>query len=299
MLKEYETKFVIGEIVKFFVGDDPYAGEIEEILEDKYQRNHFKYVIFSGGHNFIRFENEIEPYETEIDENYICDDCLLSNILDDVEEGSITANEAREVLGLEMIELEEVSVRNISAGNMVLTEDGKTSFPLDTGSFRISTEDGSWTWIENEAELNEYAEYKTAGNAYFSIFPDDEHDDAVHIEIDPTWLWTNDDIDELIEQLNLAKIGNSNNDYRVEEVVDYDLKESTAVSLFKFEDGVMKLNYNKSSNSEKEIFVVKTPYYYSEEEQKNLKEYIEKPFNNAGRNVEILILPDSIKISDI
>lgn len=197
-------------------------------------------------------KEEIYDYLTFGQHNDICDDCLLSLILDDVEEGELTANEAREILGLETV---------------------------------------------NE-ELEDY-EYKTAGNAYFSIFPDDEHDDAVHIEIDPTWLWTNDDIDELIEQLNLAK--------RIPKLIpgpDFDPYETTFTEYTKWASTSVKALvelYDKLNipSQEKEVFVVKTPYNYSEEDCTKLKEYIEKPFTNAGRNVEILILPNYIKISDI
>lgn len=184
MLKEYETKFVIGERVKFFVGDEPYIGKIAEAILDKYSGNQFKYEIVSGDHTFVRWEGKIEPYETEIDENYICDDCLLSHILDDVEEGELTANEAREILGLETV----------------------------------------------DEELEDY-EFKTAGNAYFSIFPDDEHEDSVHIEINPSWLWTNDDIDELIEQLKLAKKRNSKFSLEGEESDQLKLIEQQLINL--------------------------------------------------------------------
>lgn len=227
MLKEYETKFWIGEIVKFYVDDEPYIGEIAEAILDKYNGNQFRYEINSGDHTFVRRENEIEPYETEIDEPYICDNCLLSLILDDVEEGELTANEAREILGLETI---------------------------------------------NE-ELENY-EFKTAGNAYFSIFPDDEHEDAVHIEIDPTWLWINDDIDELISQLNWVKARNSNNDFRVDEKVSYD-----------------KVKENKP------VLVVTTPTALSDLVSERLSEKVKAVMSLAGIAPEVLVLEDGTKIN--
>lgn len=71
--------------------------------------------------------------------------------------------------------------------------DGAWSFNLNTGEYTVIVDDPELD--ENTVEL-----FKTKGNAYYSVF-EDEEEEALRIEIDPEWLWSKEDIHELIGKL--------------------------------------------------------------------------------------------------
>ena len=56
----------------------------------------------------------------------------------------------------------------------------------------------------HEPEIEEDHSFFTTNDAEFSIFPDDENPEQIHIEIKPDYVWNKDDVWELIAELLYA-----------------------------------------------------------------------------------------------
>lgn len=89
----------------------------------------------------------------------------------------------------------------VSAGK-IESQDGSHGVNLNTGSF----------WYSSEPEVEyEETEFETINGCEYSIFEDDEIEDSYHIEIDPDWTWSKDDVWDLIQKL-LYTIGEIDED---------------------------------------------------------------------------------------
>lgn len=146
---------------------------------------------------------------------------------------------------------------NLCVGSPVL----KDPLPLDTSYLNHPCEINlDWSILDNTEDDVQ----KTEGHAEFTIFDDDE-DDAIHIQIDPAFAWSKDDVWELIGELL----------YRVGEID---------------EDGNVA-----GHNAEKPLYVIECPGPISDEQVAIIKRNVEITLNKANIDAVPIILADGIK----
>lgn len=148
-------------------------------------------------------------------------------------------------------------------GNLCFCSD-VASKPLVLDRYSCENEEVSLTWTPLVEEDAEDDVQKTEGHAEFTIFDDDE-DDAIHIQIDPAFAWSKDDVWELIGELL----------YRVGEID---------------EDGNVA-----GHNAEKPLYVIECPGPISNEQVAIIKRNVEITLNKANIDAVPIILADGIK----
>lgn len=129
------------------------------------------------------------------------------------------------------------------------------------GSLTVNLNDGTFSY--SEVEYPE-TEFRTDSGCEYSIFEDDEEAETFHIEIDPDWLWTKDDVWELIQKL-LYTIGE----------VD--------------EDGELV-----GKEPEKQLFIISTPGAISEETGNAIGRHAKEALEKANIDAVPLILSDGL-----
>lgn len=78
-------------------------------------------------------------------------------------------------------------------------------FENEYGTFTIDPETGALYWISDDIDPEDTDNVLvTEGGAEYSIFPDDEEDDLIHIEIQPDFVWDKEDVWELVDRLLFA-----------------------------------------------------------------------------------------------
>lgn len=78
-------------------------------------------------------------------------------------------------------------------------------FENEYGMFTIDPETGALYLISDEIDPEDADDVLvTEGGAEYSIFPDDEEDDLIHIEINPDFVWDKEDVWELVDRLLFA-----------------------------------------------------------------------------------------------
>lgn len=146
---------------------------------------------------------------------------------------------------------------NLCVSSQLLTE----PFKLDLYSDDNGEINFDWSILDTPEDDVQ----KTEGHAEFTIFDDDE-DDAIHIQIDPAFAWSKDDVWELIGELL----------YRVGEID---------------EDGNVAGN-NVQNREPKPLFVVTVDNVLSKETHEIISNEIRKTLRQANIDAEPLILPE-------
>lgn len=173
---------------------------------------------------------------------------------------------------------------------------------------------------QEEAET----EFKTNNHCLYSIFPDDENEDAVHIEINPDWYWDKEDVWELIGQL-LYSVGEMDKEGNLigigEEVIsNAKITSSDGLSSFDLDNGIISLkiqdDYSEfvtreefietvaeletelsllsNKQNAKPLFIMTTPASVSDETLNRLTEHVKKVLKEADIDAVPLMLADGL-----
>lgn len=137
-------------------------------------------------------------------------------------------------------------------------------FENEYGSFGIDPETAAFYWEATGFEEADDLQV-TEGGAEYSIFEDDELDDALHIEISPDFVWSKEDVWELVEEL-LYKIGE----------ID---EEGNLIG----------------AHAEKPLYVIECPGSISYEQAVSIEENAKLALAKANIDAVTLILSDGIK----
>src|SRR5215217_2031326 len=140
------------------------------------------------------------------------------------------------------------------------SQDGSHGVDLNTGSFWYSVE----PTLDSEVEYEE-TEFETYNGCEYSIFEDDEIEDAYHIEIDPDWTWNKDDVWDLIQKL-LYTIGEIDEDNKL-----------------------------VGEGPEKQLFIITTPGSISKETGDLIGLHAKEALEKANIDAVPLILSDGLK----
>lgn len=143
---------------------------------------------------------------------------------------------------------------------MMTNENGTILIDLESGTFAFACNDADCDCHEDLEET----EFETVNGCEYSVFEDDETEETFHIEVDPDWLWSKDDVWDLVQTL-LYKIGE----------ID--------------EDGDLIGN-----GPEKPLFVVTAPGSISEENAKDIKKRVRKALEEANIDASPLILEEGL-----
>lgn len=161
-------------------------------------------------------KNTYKAYTTDLESKFGAGELVLFLFRGDLVDGIVTDASFYHINNEFMYTIEheyngEIIYNNISESNLVTPADFLS--PNDNELSETEKEE-ELEWLNSTQEnyicdecLDEIlrdslddTEQLTSGNCLYTIFPDDE-DPAVHIEIDLNYLWTSDDIWELIDDL--------------------------------------------------------------------------------------------------
>lgn len=168
-------------------------------------------------------------------------------------------------------------------------ENARSGFDLENGNF----------WIEIDSPSEEIeTEFFTRNGCEFSIFDDDEEDDIIHIEIDPDYMWSKEDVWELIGQLlysvgEMDKKGNLLNREEQDCSCKNEIEEFLSILMPTITGKLEAIDEAISKLEAKNLNVVNNiDFDVTQEELKNMvswiskttREYIEE-FNNSKSKV--------------
>jgi hypothetical protein len=145
-LKEYKTKFTVGDSVVFCHNNMLFRGKVDvAILSTTYKEDVILYWVSSGGVQFKKREDELI---SELE--YLHPDIGLKEIKPDAK------------------------ISNFNKAVPFL-----------------------WPDIEEEPQT----QFEAIGGAQYSIFGDDINTNMIHLEISPDWVWSKNDLYELVDHL--------------------------------------------------------------------------------------------------
>lgn len=136
---------------------------------------------------------------------------------------------------------------------------------INTNEFIIPTFQGDFAEVDYP-DLDDQTSYETEGGCEYSLFEDDEIEEGYHLEVDADFVWTKEDIWELIETL-LYKIGE----------ID---EEGNLID----EDG------NLVDTEEKKLFLINSPGDISEEVSAKILDTAKNALSKANIKAVPLLL---------
>lgn len=230
---------------------DPYKNAINFNNLDQDLQDYLKFLSNSFGELIQKEIDEKKKTESEEPTIYDGGEFFVEDVSGGffVEDGSDTS-------------INHANIGTISAG--VLTS-GDGNFKIDLENKRIL--------ISGDIEEDEVETYfETSNGAEYSIFECDEQEEAYHLEFDPGWLWSKDDLLELVN--HLLDIVEDDED------LDNEACQTPPTS---------------NESSEKALFIITSPYTLSEESVNGIKEVAEKALKEANIDAVPLILSDDLK----